>query len=334
MEFRTCLMVLFIGALDGGVDALGGRIAPYKAAIEYKGTVFCAGSIVETTWILTAARCVMNKTASYITVRLGATYSKEGFLVGVKSTHIHPKFNPESSRRAVGLLKLSTTLKYTLTIDSIPLVKPGYGMEEGTKCTIPSLLQSFSDIKAKLWSRERCISNYPKPFIFTDDALCAKISTGNVYLNQNGTSRNHTCNDQQQHTNIMLGSPLVCEGKLVAIVSHIEWQTQTATAGQCGSAIGSISGGGIEPTASASAAAGWGNKSGLPDVFSDVAFANQWISSHLSVKRKRKPVGGRRRSSSKLRQSQRRNRSERRRWSSGSGFVLAWVLVLNGLATR
>lgn len=136
-----------------------------------------------------------NKTASYLTVRLGATYSKEGFLVGVKSTHIHPKFNPESSRRAVGLLKLSTTLKYTLTIDSIPLVKPGYGMEEGTKCTIPSLLQNFSDIKAKLWSRERCISNYPKPFIFTDDALCAKISTGNVQLNQSSTSRNHTCND-------------------------------------------------------------------------------------------------------------------------------------------
>lgn len=132
----------------------------------------------------------------------------------------------------------------------------------------------------------------------------------------------------------MLGSPLVCEGKLVAIVSHIEWQTQTATAtaGQCGSAIGSISGGRIEPTASAAAAAGWGNKSGLPDVFSDVAFANQWISSHLSVKRKRKPVGGRRRSSSKLRQSQRRNESGRMRCSSGSGFVLAWVLVLNGLA--
>ncbi|EAT40709.1 AAEL007582-PA [Aedes aegypti] len=325
-------MVLFIGALDGGVDGLGGRIAPYKAAIEYKGIVFCAGSIVETTWILTAARCVMNKTVSYLTVRLGATYSKEGFLFGVKSAHIHPKFSLESSRRAVGLLKLSTTLKYSLTIDSIPLVKPGYGMEEGTKCTIPSLIQNYSDIKAKLWSRERCLYNYPKSFSFTDDALCAKISTGNMQLNQNSTGSNYTCGNpqqqQQQHTNIMLGSPLVCEGKLVAVVSHIEWQIATTATAistlQCGSANGT----GINAPN-----AGWGNRSSsLPDVFSDVAFANQWISSHLSVRRKRKPVGGRRRSSSKLRQSQRRNGSGGK--MSGKTFILAWVLLLEAIWRR
>ncbi|XP_062551731.1 trypsin 3A1-like [Armigeres subalbatus] len=321
MEFRTCLMVLFIGAFADGVGGVGGRITPYKAAIEYKGIVFCAGAVVETTWILTAARCLMNKTASYITVRLGATNPKEGLLFGIKSSHVHPKYNLETSRRAVGLLKLGTTLKYSHIIDSIPMVKPGYGMEEGTKCTIPSHTSNYPDIKAKLWSRERCEFDYPKSFNFTDDALCAKISNGNTHHSQNSARRNHSCNDLQQRTNIMLGSPLVCEGKLVAVVSHIDWQTATAAAGQCGgtTAVGTVA---IVDEVDAAGA----NKSGLPDVFSDVAFANHWISSHLSDKRKqRKHTGGRRRSSH--RQFQRRNGGAGR---SAEGIaIVGWVLLLN-----
>ncbi|XP_065081025.1 trypsin 3A1-like [Ochlerotatus camptorhynchus] len=299
MEFRTYLMVLFIGAFDGrcvraGVDGLGGsRIVPYRAAIEYKGTVFCAGSVVETTWILTAAECVMNKTVSYVTVRLGSSSLYEGgILFGVKSSHVHPKYNAELSKRDMGLLKLSTTLKFSSTIAPVPLVKPGYGMEEGTKCTILNPLSNSMDTKAKLWSRERCETAYPNSFYFTDDALCAKITAINTH-NQNDTRRNHTCNDhqqQQQQQRFMLGSPLVCEGKQVAVVSRIAYWG----AGQCGAVD----------------AAG-GSKSGLPDVFSDVAFADHWISSHL-IRRKRKPVGGgRRRSSAKLRQSQRRNDAAR-----------------------
>lgn len=302
-------MVLVIGTFDG-VDGLGGtRIVPYRAAIEYKGNVFCAGSVVETTWVLTAAECVMNKTVSYITVRLGSSSLFEGgVLYGVKSSHVHPKYNAELSKRDIGLLKLSTTLKFSTIIAPVPLVKPGYGMEEGTKCTILNPLSNALDTKAKLWSRERCAKAHPNSFNLTDDALCAKI-TG---LNAN--NQNDTCSVQQQHQQqrFMLGSPLVCEGKQVAVVSRIAYWR----AGQCGDV----------------ADVAEGNKSSLPDIFSDVAFANHWISSHL-IKRKRKPVGGgaRRRSSDKLRQSRRRNAATEKMVHV---IVSGVVLLYHVLATR
>ncbi|XP_058448220.1 trypsin 3A1-like [Malaya genurostris] len=276
MRVRLYLWVLCFVVLNDSVCS-GGRVVPYKAVIEYKGIAFCSGSVIDTVWILTAAKCVMNKTVSYITVRLGLNSSNEGgSLYGVKSSHIHPKHNPETSKRALALLKLGVTLKYSLTISSIPLVKPGYGMEEGTRCSIPSSMTNVTDIKAKLWTREKCQTAYPSTLNLTDDALCAKITTNNSYIIQ--------CNDSQhQHQHqqrFMLGSPLVCEGKQVAIVSRLGAES-LPLADQCGD--------GLDPMAAR--LGGYG----LPDFFTDVAFGDKWISS-LVVRKKRKPAGSKRRS--------------------------------------
>ncbi|XP_058818602.1 trypsin 3A1-like [Topomyia yanbarensis] len=277
MEIRACLLVLCIVAFNGSVCS-GGRAVPYKAVIEYKGIAFCGGSVIETVWILTTAKCVMNKTVSYITVRLGYNSNNEsGSLYSVKSAHIHPKHNPETSKRALALLKLGVPVKYSSTINSIPLVKPGYGMEEGTRCSIPSSIVNVTDIKAKLWTREKCQTAYPSTLNLTDDALCAKITTNNSYSIQ---CSDHQHQHQHQHQQrFMLGSPLVCEGKQVAIVSRLGAESLPMP-GQCSDDLGpTVPHGGY----------------GLPDFFTDVAFGDKWISS-LVVRRKRKPTGSKRRS--------------------------------------
>lgn len=117
-----------------------------------------------------------NKTVSYITVRLGSRNVNDGgSLYSVKSYHIHPKYNQTTSQRDIALLKLGATVKYSASISSIALVKPGYGMEEGTRCLIPRFARNTSDIRAKLWNREKCQNAFPTSLNLTDDALCARI---------------------------------------------------------------------------------------------------------------------------------------------------------------
>lgn len=316
------LLLLAVGALNG---ARGGRITPYKAVIEYKGSAFCVGTVIDTVWILTAASCVMNHTVSYITVRLGSSgnghpYTTGGVLNSVRAFFIHPKYDPESSQRDIALLRLGATIKFSATIAAIPLVKPGYGMEEGTRCTIPSPLQ---DVKAKLWSREKCEAIHPLSPELTDDALCAKIvpaSSNHSHVVGGSKPINHQqkgqlwqarCSDHHQHhhhhkheqqqqqhqhgqhpqSRFVLGSPLVCEGKQVALVSHSS--TTKFDAVSVAAAASAATPGHCNQTASAGR--------DLPDVFTDVAFADQWISSHTTVRRKRRPGSGKRRPSANIR---------------------------------
>ncbi|XP_053693540.1 trypsin 3A1-like [Sabethes cyaneus] len=325
MEIREYLLVFIVAAITDN-HSLGGRVVPYKAVIEYKGSAYCGGSVIETAWILTAARCVMNKTISYLTVRLGCNSLNEGgVLYGVKSTHVHPKHNPETAKRALALLKLSTTLKFSSTVSSIPLVKPGYGMEEGTGCSIPSSIANITEIKAKLWTREKCQTDYPSAVNFTDDALCAKITTAN-----NNTIQ---CNDNQHQPRLrfMLGSPLVCEGKQVAIVSRLGVESMQAVAmlAASTSAAGGVPEWAVGQCGGDPSDAGLAGQSfaiyGRPDYFTDVAFGNKWIDS-LTVRRKRKPGTGphRRRTSTKG------WRNHRNGAPGVSGSVLMIVLVVSG----
>ncbi|XP_039442747.1 trypsin 3A1-like [Culex pipiens pallens] len=299
MEIRAHLVVatLLIVGLNG---TCGGRIIPYKAVIEYKGTAFCVGSVIDAVWILTAAQCVMNTTVSYLTIRLGSSNAWDsGALFSVKAFHVHPKYDPETSQRDIALLRLSSVAKLgpPHSVNVIPLVKPGYGMEEGTRCSIPSLPGSSSssgaaDVKAKLWSRERCQAAVPKSIQLTDDALCAKITPTNGTSHQQSTvaggplavgGHKKRCNDHHQQQQLQLhlqaplppsrfmpGSPLVCEGKQVAVVR--QRASSTTKPGHCNDDD-------VDHV-----------ERDLPDFFTDVAFADQWISSH--VRRKRKSGGG------------------------------------------
>ncbi|XP_055547598.1 trypsin-2-like isoform X2 [Wyeomyia smithii] len=269
----------------------------------------------------------MNKTISYLTVRLGCNSLNEGgVLYSVKASYVHPKHNGTTSKRALALLKLSTALKFSPTVSPIPLVKPGYGMEEGTPCSIPSSIANITEIKAKLWTREKCQTAYPSAVNFTDDALCAKITTAN-----NNTIQ---CNDSQRQPRLrfMLGSPLVCEGKQVAIVSRLGAESMQATAAVpmagVSSGVGRLCDGDPGDTGPV------GQRFaiyGMPDYFTDVAFGNKWISS-FTVRRKRKLSS----SQNRRRSSVKGGRNHRNGGAPGvsSSVLVGAVLVLSGHMVR
>ncbi|XP_055600391.1 uncharacterized protein LOC129749439 isoform X2 [Uranotaenia lowii] len=315
-----------------------GRVVPYKAIIEYKGIPFCSGSVVEALWILTAAKCVEDKTVSYLTVRLhfNNVHEPGGTIHSIKSLHIHPKYDPSTAKRGIALLRLGTPLKLSAQLSLIPLVKPGYGMEEGTRCTIPAALPNMTDIKAKLWTREKCQSVYPNAVLnLTDDALCAKIVPPNngsssssnnnkVVVRSVGNRQGAICVDATMklplstQQRLTLGSPLVCEGKQVGVVSRVvQSPVSIAGSGSVGtshglpnqrqqqqhenkhhfeflSSIQHTSFSGCEdsttrkPTTNGHSKGPPRSAIGVADFFTDVAFGNHWISSHLTNKR-RKP---------------------------------------------
>lgn len=113
---------------------------PWQVSLQVRNGThqFCGGTIIGDRWILTAAHCRRGFTSGVLYVRAGATHKyHEGVLVEVKRFSAHPKFKPQLLDFDFALLELSTPLKFSDTIRSIPL--PDFGdaaIENGTRCLV------------------------------------------------------------------------------------------------------------------------------------------------------------------------------------------------------
>jgi secreted trypsin-like serine protease len=107
--------LLSLGALTPGHAVVGGSVAPegayaFMASLQDStGFAFCGGSVISSTWVLTAAHCVADGDASDLYVVTGRTDlsdTSKGQRIKVKRVAVHPDY--ANSAHDAALLELSS----------------------------------------------------------------------------------------------------------------------------------------------------------------------------------------------------------------------------------
>lgn len=94
---------------------------PWQVSLQYYGEHFCGGSIYSKTIIITAAHCIKEGERS---IRAGSSlHDSEGVVVGVEAYIIHPQFDKHNMKNDVAVLKLSSPLSFSDSIQTIPLAE-------------------------------------------------------------------------------------------------------------------------------------------------------------------------------------------------------------------
>jgi secreted trypsin-like serine protease len=171
---------------------LNGRIAedgawPWQVALMREGSKpgyvsqFCGGSLIQDTWVLTAAHCVIDSRddgnfladKDKIVVMVGSnTISSEGDFVPVEKIVAHPGYNPNGFDTDIALIKLTrkpTKPFKTITIPTadyadileqpgVTTIVTGWGRTETGEAS-PRLLEG----KIQMLSRDVCNAALMKP---------------------------------------------------------------------------------------------------------------------------------------------------------------------------
>ncbi|XP_038218615.1 trypsin-1-like [Zerene cesonia] len=191
-----------------GLRIRGGNVTdtknyPYMAAIIINGRLWCAGTIVDVNWVLTAAHCLnyvlhvspMKTLGQYVKVRVGSPRPHEGgVLMEVAGAVRHPKFEEEPVPHAdVALLKLAENLEFTPDINLIKIyegmkepysqsfvVVTGWGMTRGTDTSFRDQTPDLLSARLKVRTRHYCRDAYQlvNGFQFTPDFFCASLRNG------------------------------------------------------------------------------------------------------------------------------------------------------------
>uniref|UniRef100_A0A672S2F7 Trypsin-like n=1 Tax=Sinocyclocheilus grahami TaxID=75366 RepID=A0A672S2F7_SINGR len=170
----------------GGQNAVRGSW-PWQASINYvpNGGLVCGGSLINKDWVLSAAQCFQELTASTTVIYLGRQWqigtNSHQISRTVTQIIIHPKYHPDTFDNDIALVQLSSSVTFNDYIRPVCLAAAGSTFAAGTESwitgwgklnfgdtTLPNTLQ---EVKIPVISNSYCKSVYES--IFTDNILCA-----------------------------------------------------------------------------------------------------------------------------------------------------------------
>lgn len=108
---------------------------PYIAGLVGRGDsaeqAFCGASVINSTWVLTAAHCVIDSTANSLDVLTGiSTLSKanEGERISAKRIILHPNYNDNSMENDIALIELSSPTTASVVRAATPADSQAFAM--------------------------------------------------------------------------------------------------------------------------------------------------------------------------------------------------------------
>jgi hypothetical protein len=93
----------------GGENAAAGTWG-WAVSISIANTYLCGGSIISSSWVLTAAHCVNGNSASQITIYAGSIYPFSGTSIVASQVIVHSGYDSSTYVNDIALLQLSSPL--------------------------------------------------------------------------------------------------------------------------------------------------------------------------------------------------------------------------------
>ncbi|OCT59122.1 serine protease 33 [Xenopus laevis] len=125
--------------IAGGHEAKKGEF-PWQVAVWLPGKVFCGGTLISDSWVLSAAQCLDRENASSAVVILGANKlsgnHKEETAIPAKTLIIHPNYYLSNISGDIALIELERPVQYTNYILPLCLPPPTISFTPGQLCYV------------------------------------------------------------------------------------------------------------------------------------------------------------------------------------------------------
>ncbi|XP_068123455.1 transmembrane protease serine 12 [Hyperolius riggenbachi] len=142
---QTPLVDTLGSRIIGGRDALPGAW-PWQASLQYFITGrgykhWCGGTLIDDTWVMTAAHCVMERRNPRMWRAVFGVNSIPGsstmrIISAVIGMRVHANFNKVTMNNDVALMRLASSIKYTDYIQPICLATQELHVDNMTQCFI------------------------------------------------------------------------------------------------------------------------------------------------------------------------------------------------------
>ncbi|KAL1490523.1 hypothetical protein ABEB36_013201 [Hypothenemus hampei] len=214
---RNSSFVRIVGGKDANIADY-----PYQVSILIDDEHACGGSILKSTFILTAAHCFVTESrVSHITIRAGSSArTSGGTIVKTKKLYAHSSFNADTYDYDVAVIELASALTFGTGVRAISLPSASTSFNNGQTSTVTgwglttndgSLASILQVVDVPLITTATCQSGFYGTAI-TTRMFCAGVEGKDSCVGDSG-------------------GPIVTNGILIGIVSWGDICGQAKTPG-------------------------------------------------------------------------------------------------------